>query len=148
MFISGIGVNDNLHWSTPQSVPDFARYVAVGDNGHEPSPWNVKSFAWPDLNTCGMGYGVADVCGASCHGVGCQSADWANCAWTVACGFPNADYKVKFWEDANFRSKYARHMGGVNLGFLDGHAKWCTSESIWGAWQSKDKVSTFIDDSF
>jgi prepilin-type processing-associated H-X9-DG protein len=28
------------------------------------------------------------------------------------------------------RAQYARHMGGNNLGFADGHAKWFTAESL------------------
>jgi len=145
MFISGIGVNDNLHWSSPSTVVDFARTIAVGDNGHEPSPWNMKSFAWPDLNTCGMGYGVDDVCGTpGC--AGCQSADWSGCSWSQQCGFPDYDHKVQFWKDANLRSKYGRHMGGVNLGFLDGHAKWVTSETLYGDYllSAQGKPTSFL----
>jgi len=130
LFISGIGLNDNLHWMTPSGVADYARTIAVGDNGASPSPWNAKTFAWPDLSTCGAGYTLADVCGES-GSTCCGHADWSNCAWSQTCGL-TYDAAITFWKDSNYRNKYGRHMGGVNLGFLDGHAKWTRSESIYG----------------
>ena len=42
--------------------------------------------------------------------------------------------------DATFRAKYTRHMGGSNIGFADGHAKWFDAEAIlfggenWNGW--------------
>ena len=30
----------------------------------------------------------------------------------------------------DLRRPYARHLGGVNLGFLDGHASWWNSERL------------------
>ena len=30
----------------------------------------------------------------------------------------------------SIRSQYARHFGGSNLGFADGHAKWIASEAM------------------
>jgi prepilin-type processing-associated H-X9-DG protein len=32
--------------------------------------------------------------------------------------------------DPSLRRPYARHLGGVNLGFLDGHAAWWHSERL------------------
>jgi len=35
-----------------------------------------------------------------------------------------------FLLDPNLRKPYARHLGGVNLGHLDGHAAWINSEAL------------------
>ena len=37
---------------------------------------------------------------------------------------------TKFWTQPDFRKQFARHMGGDNLGFADGHAKWWPAEAI------------------
>ena len=36
----------------------------------------------------------------------------------------------KMATDVGLRKPYARHFGGVNLGFLDGHASWWNSENL------------------
>ena len=130
-FISGIGINDNMHWATPQSIDDPVKYVAIGDNGTEPYPWNIQSFAWPDVSLCGFGDATDGPCGTDpgC----CGTADYSGCPWSAACGL-DFDGKVAFREDPSFRRSKARHMGGVNLGFVDGHAKWFMSETC--LWQS------------
>ena len=142
-FVSSIGINDNLHWETPQSISDAARYVAVGEEGlwH---PWNVKCFGWPDINLCGMGYNPGD---SVCGDAGCCGTNDPGCPWSLACGLSH-DEKVRWWTDPTLRNSRTRHMGGVNLGFVDGHAKWCTSESILAAWRSPEKAGSFIDNSF
>jgi prepilin-type processing-associated H-X9-DG protein len=35
-----------------------------------------------------------------------------------------------FLRDPSLRNPYSRHLGGVNLGFLDGHAAWWHSERL------------------
>ena len=37
---------------------------------------------------------------------------------------------MQFVKDGNYRRTLARHMGGSNLGFMDGHAKWMPAESV------------------
>jgi prepilin-type N-terminal cleavage/methylation domain-containing protein/prepilin-type processing-associated H-X9-DG protein len=39
----------------------------------------------------------------------------------------------RFWYEPGFRKKYAPHMGGLNLGFADGHAKWWDAEAFLAA---------------
>jgi prepilin-type processing-associated H-X9-DG protein len=53
-------------------------------------------------------------------------ADWANCPSSQTCGVVSP---APFF-DPEARKKYGRHMGGVNLGFLDGHAQWMSSEAV------------------
>jgi len=41
-----------------------------------------------------------------------------------------ADQINNFWHDASWRNKYTRHMGGNNLGFVDGHAAWMAADAM------------------
>jgi prepilin-type N-terminal cleavage/methylation domain-containing protein/prepilin-type processing-associated H-X9-DG protein len=128
VFVQGVSTNDNMHWVKMTSVQNPAQCVVVGDSGSEPYNWNIQSFAWPDWNLCGMG---VPPCGTEpgC----CGTADWSNCPWSVDCGL-SYEQKEMFIADVNFRKSHTRHMGGSNLGFLDGHAKWFPAEVM--LWQS------------
>jgi prepilin-type N-terminal cleavage/methylation domain-containing protein/prepilin-type processing-associated H-X9-DG protein len=46
------------------------------------------------------------------------------CCWGL-----EYDDCVKFFKDVSFRKKYAPHMGGLNIGFADGHAAWWEAEA-------------------
>jgi len=56
-------------------------------------------------------------------------ADWQNCPVTQDCGLDGDVYDL-FWSDASYRSTFTRHMGGINLGFADGHASWMHAEQV------------------
>jgi prepilin-type processing-associated H-X9-DG protein len=47
------------------------------------------------------------------------------CCW----GLSDADTAKFYSTDPSFRKKYAPHMGGLNMGFADGHAKWWDGEA-------------------
>jgi prepilin-type N-terminal cleavage/methylation domain-containing protein/prepilin-type processing-associated H-X9-DG protein len=82
-------------------IQDAAWFVVCGD-----SNWNdieyPASIAFPEA--CGVGF-----CGTCCE-IGC--------------------YYPEFWTDAEIRKNYTRHLGGSNIGFADGHAKWFTAEAV------------------
>jgi len=48
----------------------------------------------------------------------------AECCWGL-----EGDDVDRFYNDASFRSKYAPHLGGLNIGFADGHAAWWQAEA-------------------
>jgi len=56
-------------------------------------------------------------------------ADWANCPETIECGL-DASLVDRWPNDASLRAKYVRHLGGVNVGFADGHASWFNGEAL------------------
>ena len=56
---------------------------------------------------------------------GCH-ADWVNCPWTLPC----SALSIGWFFDVNLRKGSARHMGGLNVGFMDGHAQWVNSEAL------------------
>jgi len=79
------------------------------------------------------GLGIAafpDLCALECSGRGgCGWADWDYCTWAADCGLYNvAPNNGAFLTNGELRKRYARHLGGVNAGFLDGHAQWIHSD--------------------
>jgi prepilin-type N-terminal cleavage/methylation domain-containing protein/prepilin-type processing-associated H-X9-DG protein len=82
------------------------------------------------LNVGGMMYSLC--CITTCGGGEpdyCCSADWVNCPDTQDCTLAY-DARDEWFGDASFRSKYTRHMGGGNVGFVDGHARWFHADAL------------------
>jgi len=96
-------------------VEDPAWFIIVGDMGAHNYYQSAIEWAYPDM--CEMG--------CLCDNTEDRAWAWANCPWTQDC-VPTYEQKL----DANWRRSKARHLGGVNLGFLDGHAKWWNSEAM------------------
>ncbi len=103
------------------SVEDTVSFIVFADGGVSGDtmfiPGNV---AYPDL--CNMQCAYCDVA------TGGEYWDWSNCPAVSGCT-PSSAYP-KMMEDVSLRKPYARHLGGVNLGFLDGHAAWWDSERL------------------
>jgi len=113
VFGGSIGVKE--HYSADvkfSQINDPVNYVVCGDSTSQ-QMWNARLDAW-------------QVCAVD----GC--ADWENCSFTRTCGLSSANVE-QFWTDPSYRATYARHMGGINLGFADGHAKWWHSEAYMAA---------------
>jgi prepilin-type N-terminal cleavage/methylation domain-containing protein/prepilin-type processing-associated H-X9-DG protein len=106
------------------AVEDAASFVICGDGGARVTDQNVGTAAYPDL------------CELECANSVCSIVDWELCAdGTVGsaadCGlYIHAPNNGLFLKDPNRRKAYSRHLGGVNLGFLDGHAAWVASETL------------------
>ncbi len=106
------------------SMGDAARRVVCGDSG---IAWGLDMsdtihVAYPDI--CRL---RSVACSEGCGG------DWENCPQTRDCSTPRNDpLKWKWATDAAVRKAHVstRHMGGSNLGFADGHARWMSSEAI------------------
>ncbi|MFB3881239.1 MAG: type II secretion system protein [Armatimonadota bacterium] len=92
------------------AVDDPVAYVAVADGGAQIDTLPAGTVAFPDK------------CAVACP---CWGADWDECPWTEPCGVP-LDWKFK----RELLKPFARHLGGSNLGFLDGHASWWQAERI------------------
>ena len=121
-FTAGIQVNSNLVELTRTEVSQPSRFISCGDCGRSFDIWDAQGIALPD--TCGTIY-----CGgSSCLGV-CTNADWENCSWSKSCGVP-AEINQRLLTDGDYRNGFTRHHGGSNVGFLDGHAKWCAADQL------------------
>jgi prepilin-type N-terminal cleavage/methylation domain-containing protein/prepilin-type processing-associated H-X9-DG protein len=109
-FTYGIAANEhaNLDLKTSQ-IDDPSWWVVVGDQGANPLYFDPPLLAYPD----------------QCAPGGCWSADWANCPWSIPCG-PSTERR----SDPNWQKQFARHLGGSNIGFADGHAAWMSARAI------------------
>jgi prepilin-type N-terminal cleavage/methylation domain-containing protein/prepilin-type processing-associated H-X9-DG protein len=135
-FVQSIGTKDVTDWGLKLvSVQDTASYVVLGDSGALPGGGNWSTFAYPDI--CQLG------CSNEC----CEFAvaDWDICASEAGdCGlYMYAPNNGAFIRNPSLRKPYTRHLGGVNLGFLDGHAQWVNSEAFLthiadGTWSGMD----------
>jgi len=74
---------------------------------------------------------------------GCCSGDWENCPDTQWCAL-DWDERDRWASDASFRSKYTRHMGGANVGFVDGHAKWYPADALAALTPFCDEDGNFV----
>jgi prepilin-type processing-associated H-X9-DG protein len=112
VFVQSIGVNEGS-LSSIAEVQDPSCYVICGDAGATVDAFLTGTLAYPDL------------CHLECAGPGDWEADWENCPWSRECGGT-----VALKLEPELRRRFARHFGGVNVGFLDGHAEWIDSEEI------------------
>ncbi len=118
----GIGVTA---WGTldekTSEIKDPTKKVVCADAGVKIDIERCTWIAYPD--TCKLD-------GAACGGQNgeCTWADWVNCSFTQNCGAGNAQFGL----DPQYRKDHAhaRHLGGSNLGFADGHAAWMPAEAI------------------
>jgi len=126
---------------------------SIGCNGGNmdvgPSNWGLKLAAVQDpvgFVICGDGSWKAnhdymsialasypEICQLACSGLyqWCDWMDWELCAEDAGdCKNLYAPNNGAFLRSPNLRAPYSRHLGGVNLGFLDGHASWWHSERL------------------
>ncbi len=130
-FDQSIAVPWTLNGKSTASIEDPAKQVAVADSGIESQQLDRASWvAYPDIcriDSLLCAPNADRECGA----------DWTNCSWTRECGALGVDHggNGKYSSDPQYRKEHAwpRHLGGSNLGFTDGHAKWFPAETIlWG----------------
>jgi len=114
-FVQSIGFNSGAMGYKLVQIDDPVRWVVCGDCG---SNWWISPglLAYPDI------------CAMECNN--CWGwADWEYCTWAADCGLYNiAENNGALLRDPDLRRQYTRHLGGVNIGFADGHAAWWNSE--------------------
>jgi prepilin-type processing-associated H-X9-DG protein len=114
MSLQSIAPNCNAANATIETLlADPAWYVICADAGAIGDDFCTGTLAYPDL------------CHLECAGPGDWEADWENCPWSRTCG---ATEEMK--RNPALRLPYARHFGGVNIGFADGHGRWFHSEEV------------------
>jgi prepilin-type N-terminal cleavage/methylation domain-containing protein/prepilin-type processing-associated H-X9-DG protein len=120
-FLNSINTIEMREVKTSQ-MDDPAKFVVCGDTSVGRRIENPLEVAYPDAYA---------MCGASPNSLSCCGGnwvDWANCSWSQDCGAS----KYLNYGDTEVRKQYghARHLGGSNVGFGDGHAAWYNSEDI------------------
>jgi prepilin-type N-terminal cleavage/methylation domain-containing protein/prepilin-type processing-associated H-X9-DG protein len=124
MFTQSIAIPWTLNEMSTSTMNDSAKQVAVADAGVITQQLDRTSWAaYPD--SCRIDH---DLCDEACGG------DWTNCSWSQPCSPLAIDHggNGHIATDSNARKNElgSRHLGGSNLGFADGHAKWFPSEAI------------------
>jgi len=106
------------------AVQDPVSHIICGDGGGEFFDMPLGVMAYPDI--CSIDCSQPCNCGP----------DWEICTGDaesdgcVSCILLHAPNNGSFLKDPSLRKPYARHLGGVNLGFLDGHAAWLLSDLL------------------
>ena len=122
-FVTSIACNS---WDTRDmklsSVQDTVNFMILADGGTGQLYLNPGNVAYPDL--CDAQCAYCDIIG------GYGYWDWSDCAGDLGPGCSPLWAYPKMMEDVSLRKPYARHLGGVNLGFLDGHASWWDSQRL------------------
>jgi prepilin-type N-terminal cleavage/methylation domain-containing protein/prepilin-type processing-associated H-X9-DG protein len=112
-------------------IPNASSWLAIIETGAVAQDWGLAGAVYPDL----------------CRGTVCQGVDTSVPDYPASCGVSvGCTWTVQLYKE---RSKSARHLGGVNLGFLDGHAKWWNSEAAMaaGVMMSHDSGNCYVDPS-
>ena len=142
-FVQSIGFNSSAMGAKLVEIQDTVNWVVCGDSG---ANWWIS----PGLLT------YPDICAIECNN--CWGwADWEICTWAEDCGLYNiAENNGALLRNPDLRKPYTRHLGGVNIGFADGHAAWWNSQGfiakyadepgapggsamgldMWGAWST------------
>ena len=119
VFVQSIAVNGSAAELKLAQVANLGRYVICADGGATVEDLSAGTLAFPDL------------CALECANDEIGWVDWEICAAAADCGLYNhAPNDGSFLLRPELRQRYARHLGGVNIGFLDGHAQWMNSETL------------------
>jgi prepilin-type N-terminal cleavage/methylation domain-containing protein/prepilin-type processing-associated H-X9-DG protein len=127
-FVQNYGLPDARETPT-SAMDDPSTFFIVGDGHTGRMLWAASQIAYPDVcklycaspvsyngQECAAQQMPSDICGAAADA-------YSNCY---------APYHPELAWDPTARKNFgaARHLGGSNLGFADGHAKWFSAEAI------------------
>jgi prepilin-type N-terminal cleavage/methylation domain-containing protein/prepilin-type processing-associated H-X9-DG protein len=131
-FVQSIGTNASVAETKLAAVNDTVKFYICGDAGAQTASYSYAMAAYPEI--CCLECGNS-VCGSS-------GQDWEVSMSSDCCGPDcpplHAPSDGAFLANPDLRKAYARHLGGVNCGFLDGHARWMPSESLVKAYQDRE----------
>jgi prepilin-type N-terminal cleavage/methylation domain-containing protein/prepilin-type processing-associated H-X9-DG protein len=141
VFEQSVAVNGEALTETKlAAVQDPVSWVACADGGSWSDYLTPGLVAYPDLCNpecgncaCATTWIDSDSCRDSVQsGSGCGSTD----VWTC---FTNWHTSSAMLRDKTLMKKGTRHLGGSNIGFLDGHASWMNAGSFLDKWADAAK---------
>jgi prepilin-type N-terminal cleavage/methylation domain-containing protein/prepilin-type processing-associated H-X9-DG protein len=123
VFVQSIGAaKENLMDMNLSSVKDASHLVVFADQP-PPADWlSIPRIAYPDI------------CCAECSGLSLYVWGWPDpngCpdgSWCPEC--PPMHANNTWAKDPNAQKSATRHLGGSNIGFGDGHAKWYAARQL------------------
>ena len=117
----GLQMNESRNLGASVSVVDDAtKYIIVADRGVQFGWDRIEQIAYPDVCRVSWDRKMCSACGK------CEEGDNSSVG-TCTIGKSQVD---KWWSDASWRNKWTRHLGGSNIGFADGHAKWYAADAM------------------
>jgi len=124
-FAQSVGVN-SVYGLKLAAVQDPVKYNICGDSGVQVEMGGLGIVSYPDI------------CALECGNGTCGWVDWEIAGSADCCGSDEylnyAPSNGSFITNPELRKPYSRHLGGVNEGYLDGHASWILSERIITLW--------------
>ncbi|MFB3882389.1 MAG: type II secretion system protein [Armatimonadota bacterium] len=105
------------------SIDDTVKFIIVGDCGVQVEPFKLSHVVFPDTclveadPLCYVEFNDCYIDGER------PEFEW--------CTIPTQAAAREFWSNGDIRRSYARHLGGTNLGFLDGHAAWWQCDAVY-----------------
>jgi prepilin-type N-terminal cleavage/methylation domain-containing protein/prepilin-type processing-associated H-X9-DG protein len=131
-FVQTVGIGIGSRDKKMASIGDSVSYVVCHDSGVDPMSGSPSTIAYPDI------------CCVECAGV-----NWDKWGWpylpdeAAACGLLDSECEQCYWLHANktfytdpkVAEGVSRHLGGVNIGFADGHASWMKSAAVGPAYR-------------
>jgi prepilin-type N-terminal cleavage/methylation domain-containing protein/prepilin-type processing-associated H-X9-DG protein len=117
------------------SVTDSIKQQTMAFDDPGSFRWTIATTAVESYNRSTSELGDAShwvVCGDSQVSLATMQQMW-NTAYggdPVCCLGLSEEEAARYYADVAYRKTFAPHMGGLNLGFADGHAKWFDAETI------------------
>ncbi|MFB3881369.1 MAG: hypothetical protein ACE149_08895 [Armatimonadota bacterium] len=118
------------------AVSDPVSWVACGD-GQYSDYLSPGLLAYPDL------------CNAECGNCSCSDSWIEDCLDSISSGCPDTTACFQQYHtsstmlrDKTLLGKGTRHLGGSNIGFLDGHASWMNAATFLDKWADAAKPGT------
>jgi prepilin-type N-terminal cleavage/methylation domain-containing protein/prepilin-type processing-associated H-X9-DG protein len=113
-FVQSIMLTEDLRGSKLSQFQNSVWTVIAGDGGGVNFTVQINSLVLPDY------------CFPGCWGGDCNAPDWT----APDCVGQDCSAPPEWSKDTSLRSSHGRHLGGSNIGFLDGHAAWMSQGSI------------------
>jgi len=139
-FVQSIGLNgSNTRDMKMTAIQDAANFVVCSDVG-----------AWTEMVSAGL-VAYPDYCAVECSNCWCTDSWIEDCIDNLREGCPDAVdcfYQTHGnstrLRDQTQLSPGTRHLGGINVGFADGHASWFNSARFMDIWaeEAKEKGAT------
>ncbi len=126
-FTQSIGTNESAAELKLAAVDDTVHFVICADAGVD--VWSTSSPAM---------LAFPDICCTECCGIW-GWVDWDCGILSSECGECAALHApYDFYDDPDKQKDATRHLGGTNIGFLDGHAAWMSARAIPAAYDAGD----------
>jgi prepilin-type processing-associated H-X9-DG protein len=128
-------IGQHAGYATPSKDNAFSCSIGVANEANDLKTAAINDPSWyvvcADATVFGVRFSSAnqiiwELCSIGC---GKDPSVYDSCPLAAQCSLSKDNYD-QFWSDPTYRAKFTRHMGGSNLGFADGHAKWFAGEAI------------------